>query len=62
MLDLLDCLMPACHEESAVTTPAVADVTFVAVITRAMRRSTRAEILGGMPSDVISVFVKRPGR
>ena len=32
MLDLLDCLMPACHEESAVTTPTVADVAFVAVI------------------------------
>ena len=32
MLDLLDCLMPACHEESAVTTPTVADVTFGAVI------------------------------
>src|SRR5271165_6013911 len=24
MLDLLDCLMPACHEESAATTPIVA--------------------------------------
>ena len=37
MLDLLDCLMPACHEESAVTTPAVADVTFGAVIALAVR-------------------------
>jgi hypothetical protein len=31
MLDLLDCLMPACHEASAVTMATVADVTFVAV-------------------------------
>jgi len=29
MLDLLDCLIPACHEASAVTTPFVADVTVV---------------------------------
>ena len=36
MLDLLDCLMPACHEASAVTTPSVAGVTFVAVIALAV--------------------------
>jgi hypothetical protein len=36
MLDLLDCLMPACHEESAVTTPTVADLTFGAVIALAV--------------------------
>jgi hypothetical protein len=28
MPDLLDCLMPACHQASAITTPAVAGVTF----------------------------------
>jgi hypothetical protein len=32
MLDLLDCLMPACHEARTVTTPTVAGVTFAAVI------------------------------
>jgi hypothetical protein len=32
MPDLLDCLMPACHQASAVTTPAVAGVTFPDVI------------------------------
>jgi hypothetical protein len=32
MLDLLDCLMPACHEGSAVTTPTVAGLTFAAVV------------------------------
>jgi hypothetical protein len=36
MLDLLDCLMPACHEASAVTTPVVAGVTFAAVIALAV--------------------------
>lgn|ERR1035438_327086 len=29
---LLDCLLPACHQASAVTTPAVAGVTFPAVV------------------------------
>jgi hypothetical protein len=28
MPDLLDCLIPACHQASEVTTPAVAGVTF----------------------------------
>jgi hypothetical protein len=32
MPDLLDCLMPACHQASAVTTPAVAGMTFPDVI------------------------------
>jgi hypothetical protein len=32
MLDLLECLMPACHEASAVTTPTVVGVTFAAVV------------------------------
>ena len=36
MMDLLDCLMPACHQASAVTTPAVVGVTFVAVIALAV--------------------------
>jgi hypothetical protein len=32
MLDLLDCLMPACHEASAVTTATAAGVTFATVV------------------------------
>src|SRR5689334_18431082 len=32
MPDLLDCLMPACHQAGVITTPAVASVTFPAVI------------------------------
>jgi hypothetical protein len=32
MPDLLDCLMPACHQVGVITTPAVASVTFPAVI------------------------------
>jgi hypothetical protein len=32
MPDLLDCLRPACHQASAVTTPTVAGVTFLAVV------------------------------
>jgi hypothetical protein len=44
MPDLLDCLMPGCHEVSAVTTPmpAIEAVTFKLAVTQAARREFRA--------------------
>src|SRR5690348_15067200 len=50
MPDLLDCLMPACHQASAITTPALASLTFPAVIARG--NPGRENPPAGMPGEI----------
>jgi len=62
MPDLLDCLMPACHQTSAVTTPAVAGVTFLDAIVEppglVAALSAHRAVVGVVGADGVELLVR----
>jgi hypothetical protein len=61
MPDLLDCLMPACHQAGAITTPAVASVTFPAVIAAVALAVTIHRLVCPMRSHTRGLGEPAPG-